>query len=96
MKNRINAFLALMIGLVISVQAQQQTEMDSTTGKMIASKTKTFTFKKEGKSVPYQVTVIENRTYTASFDESDEGKNNNEKEFLNRNLTKKTEASKKR
>lgn len=74
MKNRLIALMAIMIGFVFSAQAQEEKEKNEVTGTMMASTTKTFTFTKDGTSFPYKVTVHENRNYTASFDQEDKGK----------------------
>ncbi|WP_422859556.1 hypothetical protein ACOKFD_01040 [Flagellimonas sp. S174] len=74
MKNRFIVIIAIMIGFVFSAQAQEEKENDKITGTMMASTTKTFTFTKDGTTFPYKVTVHENRNYTASFDDADKGK----------------------
>lgn len=75
MKNRFFAVMALTLSLVFSAQAQESKEKNnSDKGLMAAVTTKSFSFDKDGVKIPYQVTIQENRKYTAKFDENDKGK----------------------
>lgn len=76
----IRTYLLPVLCLVaLNMTAQKKEMAKNNTGEMAAVTAKSFTFEKDGKTIPYQVTIHERRNYNSKFDKADKGQVNQDR-----------------
>ena len=74
MKTLKKLMLSVLCLTTLNIAAQTEQKKNRNSGEMNATTTKSFTFEKDGKAIPYQVTIQENRDYIAKLNKKDDGR----------------------